>query len=32
MVADTDGNLIYQCHHNPTHRWDLNGHRIQSSV
>jgi hypothetical protein len=28
MVADAAGDLIYQCHHNPTHRWDLNGHRI----
>jgi hypothetical protein len=28
MVADTGGKLIYQCHHNPTHKWDLNGNRI----
>jgi|SRR5450631_4273491 hypothetical protein len=28
MVADASGNLIYQCHHNPTHKWNLNGNRI----
>lgn len=28
VVADVNGNLVYQCRHNPTHKWDLSGHRI----
>jgi hypothetical protein len=28
MSPDSAGHLIYQCFHNPAHKWDLNGSQL----
>lgn len=28
MRPDADGNLALRCHHNPRHRWSLDGQRL----
>lgn len=29
LISDGSGRLIYRCHHDPAHEWDLDGNVVK---